>query len=780
MAKFIKIWQGCFALILVFTIIIFAQQAPNLQIDTDLADMTPATSATDNTRLATATLRSNIEQRILFLIIGNDEDKVFDAQDQLRSSLANVSNISVFPDNDILFENIIAGLKPYRFSLLSAQQQQKLQSLSPDTIANQALASLYSINGQLRVFGFTDDPLAWHSETLLNLLPASNSQQLSSIKPEFTATISASIDRGALNINAQSELDNALNTAIKQVQTDHKVDLFKSGIFFFASEAAQKSKHDISLITTGSSIGVILLLLFVFRNVRTLLLPFVSVLLGVGFAFTLTHFVFGKVHVLTIVFGASLIGIVIDYSLHYFYHGASSSEFYHGTSSSELHRGKNEKNSLFNALTLSLMTSLIGYSALSFSSLEALQKVAFFSCCGLFMAWLSVISLGDLALRKPINIETTLLPKAVSALQKYCVAVPQKLWFLLTLSILIGGLYAHFVSQPFNDDPRIFFKPNAELLANEKRIAELASDYEPGRHIAISADSIELLYQRYNALMAIVENDTQLSSNDLSSILSWVPSQPIQQQNYLAQAKLYQTTGAADILANSLNKPSAVEGIKAEYTNASELFLTPAKVMSLFGESLPPIWFEKEQQFVSFVLLKKGVTADHLSAQIDSLSGIEYVNTLQRTEQALSSQRHSASTLLLLAYALVALLLFLKIRTILAFSLVLTPLCATSMVYICAVIFGLDLNLFHVMALFLVLGFGMDYSIFAYEMRSHSNITLQAILLSAITSLISFGLLGLSSIPVVASFGTTLLIGNSFNLIGVFIYTRFINSIEPL
>lgn len=768
MARFIKIWQIIFAFVLLASAVIFTQQASKLHIDTDLADMTPATRASDETRKATAALRKNIEQRILFLITATDEDDAFDAENQLRASLKDIVNINVFPSNDELAERVLEGLKPYRFSLLNSQQQEHLTSRSAAEIAQQAQTSLYSVNGPIRVFSFNEDPLAWHSDTLLSLLP----KDKNTLEHTFIATIGASIERGALNINAQSELEESLKSAILSVQQNFNVEIFKSGIFFFASEAAQKSKQDISLITTGSSLGVVLLLLFVFRNIRALLLPVVSVLLGVGFAFTITHFVFGKVHVLTIVFGASLIGIVIDYSLHYFYHGAS----HNNDPSSQ----SNEKNALLSALTLSLMTSIIGYAALSFSSLEALQKVAFFSCCGLFMAWLSVISLGDLALRKPINIETTLLPKLVSLLQQACLAVPTKIWLLITITVLSSGAYSYLISQPFNDDPRIFFKANTELLANEKRVAEVTSDYEPGRHFVISANSIEQLYQRHDTLMNLVANDSSLSIDDLTSVLSWVPNKFVQQQNYQAQATLYKNNGAADQLASSLNTPSAVDKVKEEYKNASNSILTPTHVMSLFGGSLPPIWFNQEQQLVSFVLIKKGITADHFNTQLSSLDGIEYVNTLQRTEQALSTQRQSANTLLLLAYALVSILLFFKMRNIAAFGLVLTPLCATSMVFICATIFGFELNLFHVMALFLVLGFGMDYSIFAYEMRAHSNVTLQAILLSAITSLISFGLLGLSSIPVVASFGTTLLIGNSFNLIGVIIYTRLINSTESL
>eukprot|EP00493_Phyllostaurus_siculus_P026470 UN26815 len=69
------------------------------------------------------------------------------------------------------------------------------------------------------------------------------------------------------------------------------------------------------------------------------------------------------------------------------------------------------------------------------------------------------------------------------------------------------------------------------------------------------------------------------------------------------------------------------------------------------------------------------------------------------------------------------------------------------------------------MALFLVLGLGMDYIIFAREMSANPEVTRQAILLSAITSLLSFGLLAFSEMPVVQAFGSIILIGNTINFI---------------
>ena len=131
---------------------------------------------------------------------------------------------------------------------------------------------------------------------------------------EITALpITLRINRGAMNMSVQQQLSLSLEEIITDLNANYPVSIDRSGVFFFAAEAAKNSRNDITLISAGSSIGVILLLLFAFRSVHVLLLPVISILLGVGFAFIVTHTLYGQVHVLTIVFGASLIGIVIDY-----------------------------------------------------------------------------------------------------------------------------------------------------------------------------------------------------------------------------------------------------------------------------------------------------------------------------------------------------------------------------------------------------------------------------------------------------------------------------------
>ena len=68
------------------------------------------------------------------------------------------------------------------------------------------------------------------------------------------------------------------------------------------------------------------------------------------------------------------------------------------------------------------------------------------------------------------------------------------------------------------------------------------------------------------------------------------------------------------------------------------------------------------------------------------------------------------------------------------------------------------INLFHFMALILVLGIGLDMGIFLTETQQAAN-TWLAVTLSVITSLLAFGLLALSQTPVLQHFGLTVFLG---------------------
>ena len=73
-------------------------------------------------------------------------------------------------------------------------------------------------------------------------------------------------------------------------------------------------------------------------------------------------------------------------------------------------------------------------------------------------------------------------------------------------------------------------------------------------------------------------------------------------------------------------------------------------------------------------------------------------------------------------------------------------------------ILGSTLNLFNLLGLILILGIGIDYTLFFAEQKKSLS-TLLAITLSGLTTLLSFGLLSLSQTHAIHSFGVTVLTG---------------------
>src|SRR5262249_49180418 len=73
---------------------------------------------------------------------------------------------------------------------------------------------------------------------------------------------------------------------------------------------------------------------------------------------------------------------------------------------------------------------------------------------------------------------------------------------------------------------------------------------------------------------------------------------------------------------------------------------------------------------------------------------------------------------------------------------------------------GQAFTFFHAMALVLLLSIANDYAIFSAESPTpRRSVTLLAVWMAAMTTLLSFGLLAVSRVPAVLNFGSPLLIG---------------------
>jgi predicted exporter len=94
-----------------------------------------------------------------------------------------------------------------------------------------------------------------------------------------------------------------------------------------------------------------------------------------------------------------------------------------------------------------------------------------------------------------------------------------------------------------------------------------------------------------------------------------------------------------------------------------------------------------------------------------------------------------------------------------------SPVLATLLTFSIFALTGHPVNLLHIVSSFLILGIGVDYTIFFTEGRQITSVTGLAVLLSALTTLLSFGLLFLSQTPGLEAVGLTVALGIGFSLL---------------
>lgn len=752
--------RALFVLGLCYVVWFFLVSGHPLKVETDLKDISPALSSDPALSKTIDAVGDFGSKRIVILLRADDREQLHNAKRNFSKRLAKYTNVQVISD-DFMQRSVVAALTPYRFNLLTSQQREQLLHKTIAEIIETEHRKLYRLGSDYGLIPFEQDPLAWFSEYLLDSQSGLKSQASGSQAPgvnsaeSYTDAITVSIIGPLRGMDAQQQLLNKILQTENSVKQEHSVEVYKSGVIFFSVDAATKSKADILLIAVTSSIAIVVLMVLVFRSLTPLLVAIASIGMGVLFAVSVTLNVFHNIHILTIVFGSSLIGIVIDYSLHYFFHRLSQ-----GAQTSFANK------SLSNAMLLSLMTSFIGFGALMLSDVGALKRVAVFSCAGLVMAWLTVMTLGPFVDNTRALNQSSVLKKLTVFLGAVFSHRPILLLRGAGSVALLGLFYLLIFGVDGSDDPRLFFNQSERLLAQERMVSEHSVYYESNQFFVVGGNSVSDLNKTLEALYQIAGNH----QTGLLSVKDWLPPPDEQIQSYQLQGKLYGENGVVAGLLRKLNVPdTAVEPVMRDYLAGSGKALLPKDLNRLLPW-LPPMWSEYRDRHYANVLIEKGGDSSALKRWSQGNDNVHFVNVASYAETALRHQRNSATALLCGAYIAIAIIMLLYYRTASSLAYLAIPASATVFTLIALPLLGQPITLFHMMALFLVLGLGMDYIVFAKEMTNHDLITQQAILLSAMTSLLSFGLLSFSSMPVVQAFGSTVLIGNTINLIATFTF----------
>ncbi|WP_325437064.1 MMPL family transporter [Pseudomonas nitroreducens] len=552
----------------------------------------------------------------------------------------------------------------------------------------------------------------------------------------------------AFDMNLPREVAAQVAEARLQLTADNGQLVAASGLLY-AADGQHQASREMTWVGGGAALGTLLLLLLAFRRIRALL-AFLPVLVGVLAGATACIALFGKVNLLTLVLGASLIGVASDYPLHYLSKAWSLKPWQPWQALRLSHRG----------LLLSLLTNLIGYLALACTPLPALTQVATFSVAGLLAAYLCVIGLLPLLLRGDAIAPQPLLLGFGERLIRLREALIKRTrsWPLLAVVALFcaGGLW----QLQIKNDLRQWLGNKPQLLAEAQATARITG-YQPTSQFFLvrAADETRLLQRQADLATRL---DKLVASGQLKGYLALNQLLATAQQQQQAREALRQLPQHWQALLDLGIPQAALQAELDQLEKLPEQSLDQALEGPL-GEPWRPLWLGTVDGGVAGLVSLQGLSdAGVLAEQAKDLEGVQLVDRLGELNRLFAATQVSATELKLLSCVLIFALLLKPFGPRGALRIVLLPLLAALCSLASLGWLGQPLTLFSLFGLLLVTAIGVDYTILMRERVGGAAVSLIGVLLAAITTWLSFGLLALSSTPVISNFGLAVGLGLAF------------------
>jgi len=514
--------------------------------------------------------------------------------------------------------------------------------------------------------------------------------------------------------------------------------LLSRGTAFYSDYASQQAKRDISTLGVATLLGVILLIVAVFRSLRPLLLCVLSIGTGALAGTVVTLLVFGELHLMTLVMSMSIIGISADYTLYYL-----TERMVHGEATSPWQ----SLTKVRNALLLALLTTVAAYLILMLAPFPSIRQMALFAAVGLSASCLTVIFWHPWLCRglpvRPVPAMVLML-RWLAAWRRN-----KKLSVGLPVALALFSL-AGLATLRVDDDISQLQALPQHILAQEKAITALTGQSVDQKWFVVYGKSAQQTLARLERFTPALEqakkegwlggyrtiplNSLARQQQDLALLKNAAP----------AVAKALQNAGITTINPDLSAMPVTVDDWLA--SPASEgwrlLWLTLAD-----GES---------GVLVPAEAVKNSAALNALSTKY---TGVAWVDRKSSFDELFALYRHILTGLLLVALAVIACGAVVRLGwrkgLISLVPSVLSLGCGLAVLSLG----GHTVNLFSLLALVLVLGIGINYTLFFSNPRGTPLTSFLAITLAMLTTLLTLGMLVFSATQAISSFGIVLVSG---------------------
>lgn len=728
-----------------------------LVFQTDLMALLPQEDRDPELQRAKSQVATAFGRRIVLLIGHEDRDKARAAGAELAGALAR-SGLAASVTYDVAQDGVRQlgrAFFPFRKGLLADSDRRRLEEGRGEEIVKRALSSVFGLVGMGDAKLLQHDPFLLLPAYFMNLpLPLSRlapDEGILSVRDggKTYVLISAQLAGDVFALSFQDRFAAWLERAETRLHDRIEgLEVLRSGALFYAHAGANDALAESSAIGVVSLLGTVLLVVAVFRALRPLWLSILVIAVGVLCAFAFSLWLFGELHVGALLFGVSLIGMSVDYSLNYCAQRFSADLV---TPRQRLHRA-------MAGIVLGLATTLIGYVTLLFAPFPGLHQVAVFSAVGVAASFITAVAwLPSLDEAGPFRRPERLLHEAGRLLTFWDAPRHRRLRMALAVVGLVVGV-AGALRLHVDDDVRRLQPLAADLKRQEAAIQRLTGFAGGVQFFLVRAPSEEAALETEEELIArltVAQRDGALGG--FQAVAQFVPSTARQRDNrrlveerlvrpYLA--RYYEQLG---LLADG-----------PEPSGEGDEFLTTAVLAEetplSFARNL--ILEERAGRAAHLVLLTGVSRPIEVQRLADGVPGVNFVDPTGDVTRLLGEYRRRAVALL--GFSALLMLPLLAVRYGIRGGLrVLAPsLAAVALAPALLALTGASFTFFNAMALILILAIGTDYAVFCREASNEGrSVTMLGVWLAMATTLLSFGLLALSSVTAVRAFGSTMLLG---------------------
>ncbi|MBQ3641330.1 MMPL family transporter [bacterium] len=579
-------------------------------------------------------------------------------------------------------------------NFLSSEIRQKLIQKKYDEVYKDAIERLYN-PAEIQLTTFDKDPYLILNEFIISNKRDINTENIIDGKYYDYITLKIKSNEGL-----SPELSNKKVKEIVDLQhklSDSSVKIYLSGSPIHSYYTSKQSVKDINIICFLSVLLILGLTYRYFKNIKLIFPIAMSIIIGLLTGFAATKLWFENFQVMTMVFSATLIGIGIDYSYHYFFSDKIDKTFV--------------KN-----LTFSLLTTIIPFILLYFTGIELLQQVSVFTVFGLLAIYLVVIIFyRDFGKYTPVR---TINPN-------------KKLYISLMAILFISAIFGYFILN-FNDSLSSLYSPDKKLIKAEKLYNILSGSNDI---------KTQMVTVRGNNINEILETEERISDKlDKENIKSFslsrlFPSEKRQEENFMLVKALYK---------NNLNKYSSI--------------LSQKQISYLLNKEFNVVPFDENFPLCEFLLNNN--TSVMMVFSDKKLNLEEEYAAIVDIQTEIGNYLKAYRILLLKIMPVVIIVLFILLSVIYGIKrsvrIIIPPVSGILLAVGITCLINGEINLFEIIACYLVLGFTMDYSIFRTNKGERTE---DAILISSVTTMFSFLLLSLCGFKLLSSIAMILFFG---------------------